>query len=224
MCEVSRGIGLAKLHDSQSRSRQTIPKWMASRLLGVSNVPLACRSRCVSVSYESDPPDAYPNVVLGVTAVTLLHPSASLFDKAESISPGLTFFLAALIINFVLNVFSALNIAIRLLLHRRYVIAAFGRRSVQAEYSLRISSIFLESAAINLPLALLSIVGLLIEADFAALLTQIITPGQVRFTRLLGGEIFDLMVLFHYTVHCFPLNNLPSSKGKDSCRAQNQLE
>lgn len=93
----------------------------------------------------------------------------------------------AAIIHFTLNLFAISNIIIRLLLHRRFVIATFGRECAGAEHSLRISSILLESAAINLPLALLSIVGLLVQANYAALLIQVITPGQVRF-RVLTSE------------------------------------
>ncbi len=116
----------------------------------------------------------------GIAAVALLNPAASLYDEAESTSPGLVSFLAALVINVTLNVFTTSNIIIRLLLHRRSVIAVHGRKNALAEYSLWISSILLESAAINIPLVVLSIIGLLIQADFAALLAQIITPGQVR--------------------------------------------
>ncbi len=120
----------------------------------------------------------------------LLNPAASLFDKAESASPGLVSFLAALVGNFTLNVFATSSIVIRLLLHRRSVIAIHGRKNALAEYSLRILSILLESAAINVPLALLAIIGLLIRADFAPLLTQIITPGQVRYHTLAMTDFF----------------------------------
>jgi len=116
--------------------------------------------------------------VTGTAAVVLLDPTAPLFSSAESNSPGLTLFLVAAIVHFTLNLFAISNIIIRLLLHRRFVIAVFGRECAGVEHSLRVSSILLESAAINLPLALLSIVGLLVQANYSALLIQIITPGQ----------------------------------------------
>ncbi len=147
------------------------------------------------------PLQCYVHPAAGITAVALLNPAASLYDKAESASPGLVSFLATFVVNFTLNVFAISNITIRLLRHRRSVITIYGRKSAQAEHSLRISSILLESAAINIPLAVLSIVGLMIQADFAALLTQIITPGQVRYYILAMGDVSPHRFLF-----CFVLN------------------
>lgn len=117
--------------------------------------------------------------VTWVAAVALLNPTAPLNDEAESVSPGLTFFLVTAVVYFILNLFATSNIVIRLLLHRHSVIAAFGRSCALAEHALHISSIMLESAAISLPLALLVITGLPLQTEYAALLVQVITPGQV---------------------------------------------
>lgn len=192
-------IGVAILYDPKSCPHPTISPglgWMASSLLDSPIVFLARRTRCVSPSDITTFRGAYPGTVLGVTAVALLHPTAPLFNNTEATSPGLKFFLAALATNFALNIFVTLNIVIRLLLHRRYAIVAFGRKSTMAEQPLHISNIFLESAAINLPLALFSIVGLVRHAMFTELLAQIIIPGQVC-----GSSIYEFFLhiiwLFH---------------------------
>lgn len=118
-------------------------------------------------------------------------------------------------ISFILNAFGTLNIIIRLLLHRRSVIAACGRRNALAEYLLRISSILLESAAINLPLGLMSIIGLAVHADYTALICQVLAPGQVRLAPVYLEEEYLWLIVLFVLEHCFYLSGLPSCKEKN---------
>lgn len=81
--------------------------------------------------------------------------------------------------NVAINLFGTINIVTRLLLHRRSLITAFGRSSPLAKHHICISSILLESAALNVPVTLLVIVFLLVGGTPVLVAMPIAFHGQV---------------------------------------------
>lgn len=91
----------------------------------------------------------------------------------------------ALSCNIVLNFFGIINIVVRLLLHRRSIVATFGRPSNSAKESGRISGILLGSAALNIPVTLLAVTCVFVEKPLMSIAATVTLHGQVRFEHQL---------------------------------------
>lgn len=81
--------------------------------------------------------------------------------------------------NVILNFFGTTNIVVRLLLHRRSLIAALGQSSVLTKPHGRISGILLESAALNIPVTLLAIPCVFVGKAILVIAVTLIVNGQV---------------------------------------------
>lgn len=81
--------------------------------------------------------------------------------------------------NVLINLFGTINIVVRLLLHRRLMIATFGRSPTLSKYHIRISGILLESAALNIPVTLLVITCLFVGRSLTQIAMTIVAHGQV---------------------------------------------
>ncbi|KXN82042.1 hypothetical protein AN958_03293 [Leucoagaricus sp. SymC.cos] len=112
----------------------------------------------------------------GIAAVVVFDPTRLLALDPEPLT--LVFLLLSSFCNFFLNLFSTTNIVIRLLIHRRTMIASFGPRSTLSNFHLQIIGIILESAVINLPMAIASATCSLIVGGFGFLAWQIGVPAQ----------------------------------------------
>ncbi|KAF5353224.1 hypothetical protein D9756_007798 [Leucocoprinus leucothites] len=122
---------------------------------------------------------AYISMIsIGVASVILVNPHDPIGTTYAVDDMGLALFFAALVLNVFINLFTSCNIIIRLLLHRRTIITAFGKSCTLAEYSLRISGILLESAAIDIPLTFVAIVGVSLHLEYVSLVMSILVPGQ----------------------------------------------
>lgn len=86
-----------------------------------------------------------------------------------------------LICNVILNIFATLNIVIRLFLHRRSVIAAFGQSSILARGHESVLGTLLESAVLNIPVTLPAIALLLTGKETSNIGMVVVVHGQVRF-------------------------------------------
>ena len=82
----------------------------------------------------------------------------------------------------VLDVFATLNIMIRLFQHQRSMVAAFGSTSSLTKRQLPIVGILMESAVINIPITIGSLVTCFIRNGFPLVaIFGIVSPAHVRF-------------------------------------------
>ncbi len=114
----------------------------------------------------------------------------SLHDPLNPIFPGIpgTVLIAS---NSALSVYATLFLTIRLLAHRMLVTAYQGSKALMKQ-RLRIVTILLESAAINVPIAIAAAVGLKDDKTFSAVLGFICPPSQVRDYSFPGYRILRL--------------------------------
>lgn len=117
----------------------------------------------------------------GISGVAFLVPNTDSWRKTLHLS--FNFGIATHTLNVGLNLFATTSIIIRLLIHRRSVITALGTLvpSQLIRYPLRISTILLESAVLNVPIAILTIFMVGFELFYTVTVVQIMIPVQVRF-------------------------------------------
>lgn len=113
---------------------------------------------------------------VGITVIISFHPDRPLAENAEPLT--LIFLLLAMLCNILLNLFASGNIIIRLLIHRRTMIKSFGETSALSRVHSRIVGIILESAAINIPIAIASATCSWIVGGFGLLAWQVGVPAQ----------------------------------------------
>lgn len=103
----------------------------------------------------------------GRAAITISNPM-QLILKHHSHKPvfGELLFAIGLICNTTLNIFGTLNIAIRLFLHRRSAVLVFGQSCARVKGPKSICVTLLESAALNIAVALRGITLLLLGKEF----------------------------------------------------------
>lgn len=118
-----------------------------------------------------------PLTVAGITGVILSDPNRLLALEPEPFT--LLLLLISILCNILLNTFATANIIIRLLLHRRKMIASFGRTSLLSNYHLGIVGILLESAIINVPLSIASVACALVVGGFGLMAWELGVPSQV---------------------------------------------
>jgi hypothetical protein len=91
----------------------------------------------------------------------------------------LIFLFLATLCNILLNIFASANIIIRLLIHRRSIKKSFGPTPALRNLHIRICGIILESAAINVPIAIAAATLTWTVGGFALLVWQVGVPAQV---------------------------------------------
>ncbi|KAF9440948.1 hypothetical protein P691DRAFT_685722 [Macrolepiota fuliginosa MF-IS2] len=92
----------------------------------------------------------------------------------------------ALASNILLNLYTTIFIATRLLLHRRMVIACFGTTAPTNRH-LQIVTILLESAAINVPVTIIAATGLVIDT----------IPGKIAIPIAFACQSFASVLILH---------------------------
>ncbi|KAF9445343.1 hypothetical protein P691DRAFT_273018 [Macrolepiota fuliginosa MF-IS2] len=113
---------------------------------------------------------------IGTTAVITAKPMAPLAQRIGP--PSNVFLVTAAACNTLLNLFATTNIIIRLLSHRRAMIASFGRESSLSNFPLKIAGILLESAIINLPVSITIVVYTAVAYEIGFMIVQIGVPLQ----------------------------------------------
>lgn len=123
--------------------------------------------------------DCYSWTALGFAAVVTSDSRTPIGDKSLPHEPAVTVLVITILGNISLNLFATSNIVIRLLHHRHQMLTAFGSDSLHeasiGKYELRITSILLESAVLNIPLTIISVVMLWQNVA----LLQVVVPLQV---------------------------------------------
>lgn len=135
--------------------------------------------------------DSVNHIITGLTGCISVSgtTAVAISDPDRTFSPGVierpitweVLSIIGLSCNVILTLFGTINIVVRLLLHRRSIITAFGRTSALAKHQRCISSILLESAVLNIPMALLAIIGLFVGKITVLVIMPIVVHGQVRF-------------------------------------------
>lgn len=91
---------------------------------------------------------------------------------------GATSGIVAITSNLALTVYATLFLTIRLLAHRKLLIASQGGRALTKQ-PLRIITILLESAAVNIPIVTATAVGLRTSKTLSNIIGYIVPPSQV---------------------------------------------
>lgn len=81
--------------------------------------------------------------------------------------------------NAILNLYVTLFISIRLLLSRQALMSIFGERAPPLAPYLHIVKILLQSAAINIPMAILITLGIVFGKDFSTAVAPVAGASQV---------------------------------------------
>ncbi len=87
--------------------------------------------------------------------------------------------------NLALISYATLFLTIRLLALRKLMVAYKGDEVPLTERHLRMVTVLLESAAINIPVAIAAIVGIMNDTAFGVVLGLVVPPAQVCATRLM---------------------------------------
>ncbi len=119
-------------------------------------------------------------VMLGIGGVVVIMSDPNVLLSEPADHPSLLLLFASILGNISLNLFATFYIIIRLLIHRRLMIASFGFLPSVPKLHLRVISILLESAIINLPVAITSLVCAALSGGWGHLLWQVSVPVQVR--------------------------------------------
>lgn len=99
-------------------------------------------------------------------------------DLINPVFPGIPG-TVAITSNSALTVYATLFLTTRLLAHRKLTIACQGDKTLTKQH-LRIITILLESAAINVPMAIASAVGIKNDEVFGTTVGFVVPPSQVR--------------------------------------------
>lgn len=120
--------------------------------------------------------------VLGIASIATLDRSTPIIGRSSR-SLGETILFFAILSNIALNLFATFNIVIRLLHYRKQISASFGpgtRLYGLAKEQLKTTGILLESAALNVPVTLVSAIMLWRgELLFMEVVLQVVIPFQV---------------------------------------------
>src|SRR5690349_16450674 len=104
--------------------------------------------------------------------------STGVRDPADTIHSGIPSMIS-IASNAALNIYATIFLATRLLAHRKLVAACLGNKAPVMGH-LSIATILLESAAINVPIAIATAVGLGTGQIFGEIMVFIAPPSQVR--------------------------------------------
>ncbi|KAJ3570548.1 hypothetical protein NP233_g4334 [Leucocoprinus birnbaumii] len=100
-----------------------------------------------------------------------------IIEAVQAANAGAAFKTIALVSNVALNIYATFFISIRLLGYRRLMMRNVGAKAVEPRY-LRIATIFLESAAINVPITITVAVGFGLGAPFGTIMAPVAYVGQ----------------------------------------------
>ncbi len=104
--------------------------------------------------------------------------------------------MVAITSNLALSVYATLFLTIRLLAHRKLMIACQGDKVLTGQH-LRIVTILLESAAVNIPIATATVVGLRTCENFSGVIGFVVPPGQVCVIRFTGNTTYGILMLVY---------------------------
>lgn len=113
---------------------------------------------------------------LGTTGGILTYQVSAPGRLADTAVACLTAGLAA---NITLNLFTTIFIIARLVLYRRLVKRALGIRRQEHRQHTRVVGMLLESAAINIPITVIAVVGIATWKNYGDFMMSVVTPGQV---------------------------------------------
>ncbi|KAF7763962.1 hypothetical protein Agabi119p4_8499 [Agaricus bisporus var. burnettii] len=114
-------------------------------------------------------------IALGITGGVIEHQVTTPGKLANIATSCLTTALAA---NITLNLFTTVFIISRLILYRRMVKNSFGVRREEHLHHTRVVGMLLESAAINVPITVIALVGIATWSSYGDFMMSVVTPGQ----------------------------------------------
>lgn len=150
--------------------------------MGISCLPLDDNDRQgfpMHIRIFSDSSSASP--ALGITGGVIEHQVTTPGKLANIATSCLTTALAA---NITLNLFTTVFIISRLILYRRMVKNSFGVRREEHLHHTRVVGMLLESAAINVPITVIALVGIATWSSYGDFMMSVVTPGQVSCTSI----------------------------------------
>ncbi|KAF9445344.1 hypothetical protein P691DRAFT_273070 [Macrolepiota fuliginosa MF-IS2] len=155
---------------------------------------------------------------VGMATVITSKPMAPLPQRVDPLSDILL--VTAASCNTLLNLFATTNIIVRLLSHRRAMIASFGRESSMSRFPLKIVGILLESVVINLPVSITIVVYTAVAYEIGFMVVQIavllqscssiLVIYQVAMRRVLTSELASSNKKEN-TSHCLDIATLPGA-------------
>lgn len=183
---------MALLHGPESSwaPSHKIPRAM----LGLSSFPLFCNNWCVHSCTRLD--HAHNRDSIANIAVSGLL-GAIMGSTTPHHSYPIVLVTVSSTFNATLNIYATVFITTRLFQHRRLAIACFGPTAPTAQY-LHLAGIFLESAAINVPILLVASIG--------------------HATRQLDGAtyVFDIAIVCQVSLPDSSLVSIPETYGIQS--------